>query len=92
VLIAHGTRDRWTDPDASYAYAQRARWANVRVCRFEVRHAGHAMVRRARDWTGLVGAFVAGTVGAAPPHPSILAALGAPAPEGLRRPLPAGIW
>jgi dienelactone hydrolase len=92
VLIAHAARDRRTDPDASYAYAQRARRANVRVCRFEVRHAGHAMVRRATDWSGLVRAFVTGAVGAAPPHPAILAALGAPAPEGLRRPLPAGVW
>jgi hypothetical protein len=49
------------------------------------------MLRHAAAWTGLVRAFVAGVVGAAPPHPAIQAALAAPTPDGLRRPLPANV-
>jgi dienelactone hydrolase len=92
VLIAHGDRDRWTSPALSYEYALRARAVSPAVCRFEVRGAGHPMLRRAADWTGMVRAFVAGVVGARPQHPEILAAFGAPSPDGLRRPLPSDIW
>lgn len=92
VLLAHGDRDRWTDAAGSYTFALRARELNPRVCRFSVFGSGHAMVRRAGDWTGLVSRFVAGIVGAAPQHPAIVDALAAPAPDGLRRPLPAGVW
>ncbi len=92
VLIAHGDRDRWTSPARSYDYAVRAREVSPAVCRFEVHGAGHPMLRRSADWTGLVRAFVAGVVGAAPMHPEILAALSAPPPDGLRRPLPSRGW
>lgn len=91
VLIAHGDRDRWTDPNLSFAYAVRARQVNPRVARFSVPGAGHWLLRRSADWTGLVSAFVAGVVGAAPQHPLLTAAFDAPTPEGLRLPLPAGL-
>jgi dienelactone hydrolase len=92
VLIAHGDRDRWTSPARSYEYAVRTRAVTPSVCRFELRGAGHPMLRHAAAWTGLVRAFVSGVVGAAPPHPAIQAALAAPIPDGLRRPVPARIW
>ncbi|HEY3751302.1 MAG TPA: alpha/beta hydrolase [Pseudonocardiaceae bacterium] len=91
VLIAHGDRDRWTSPARSYEYAIRSRSVTPSVCRFELHGAGHPMLRHAAAWTGLVRAFVAGVVGAAPPHPAIQAALAAPTPDGLRRPLPANV-
>ncbi|HEX5404174.1 MAG TPA: alpha/beta hydrolase [Pseudonocardiaceae bacterium] len=87
VLIAHGDRDRWTSPARSYEYAVRSRSVTPSVCRFELRGAGHPMLRHATAWTGLVRAFVAGVVGPAPSHPAIQAALAAPTPDGLRRPL-----
>jgi len=92
VLLAHGDHDRWTDPAKSYAFALRAREVTPDVCRFAVFGSGHAMLRRAGDWTGLVRRFVAGVIGAAPPHPVIVDAVCAPAPDGLRRPLPTGVW
>lgn len=36
VLIAHGDRERMTDPRLSYRFAVRAKEATDRVCRFEV--------------------------------------------------------
>lgn len=92
VLIAHGDRDRWTSPARSYAYAVRAREVTPDVCRFVVPGAGHPMLRRAADWTGLVRAFVTTTLGITQPNSEIVTGLRAPAPEGLRRPLPAGGW
>lgn len=92
VVIAHGDRDRWTDPAASLAYAIRARRVSVDVCRFEVRGAGHPMLRRTRDWTGLVRACCVGMLGQAPMHPAITVAMRAPEPDGLAQPLPEGVW
>jgi dienelactone hydrolase len=88
VVLAHGDRDTWTDPARSEAYARRVRGVTPDVCRFVVRGAGHAMLRRAGDWTGLVRAFVAGMVGASAPHPLIVAGMRTPAPDGLRLLLP----
>jgi dienelactone hydrolase len=92
VVIAHGNRDRWTDPARSYEYARRASQVTGRICRFEVRGSGHTMLTRSGDWTGLVRAFVDGATGAEPMHPAIQ--LGMPRTGGadLRRPLPAGLW
>jgi thioesterase domain-containing protein len=87
VLIAHGDQDTVTDPKLSFAYAERAKRAAGRVCRFAVRGEGHAMLRRRRDWTLLVRRFVLGTLDGQPPDPVIAAALERPAPEGLRMPL-----
>jgi dienelactone hydrolase len=84
VLIAHGDRDRMTDPAESYAFAVRAKRVTDRVCRFDVLGDGHAMLRRAGDWNSLVRRFVLGELGIEPPDPEIANAMRQPAPAGLR--------
>ena len=88
VLIAHGDRERMTDPRLSYRFAVRAKEVTDRVCRFEVLGDGHAMLRRARDWSGLVSRFVEGELGLRDPDPVIEDAMRRPAPHGLQVPLP----
>jgi pimeloyl-ACP methyl ester carboxylesterase len=89
VLIAHGDRERYTDPRESYAYALRAGRVTDRICRFEVHGDGHAMLRRARDWHRLARRFVLGVLGIEPEDPEIANALRQPTPDGLRVALPA---
>jgi acetyl esterase/lipase len=84
VLIAHGDRERWTDPDESYRYALRAKERGVRICRFEVPGAGHFMLTRVRDWHTLTRRFVLGVLGIEPVDPAIANALHQPTPSGLR--------
>ena len=84
VLIAHGDRERWTDPAESYAYALRAKERGVRVCRFDMPGAGHFMISRARDWHTLTRRFVLGELGIEPVDPAIANALREPTPNGLR--------
>jgi alpha-beta hydrolase superfamily lysophospholipase len=86
VLIAHGDKDTWTDRDESFRYAVRARAVTPDVARFEVHGSGHPMLRRAGDWTALVNAFTGSVLGT--PSAAIEEAMAAPAPDGLRRPLP----
>lgn len=88
VLIAHGDRERMTDPAASLDYAIRARRVTDRVARFDVLGDGHAMLRRAADWTSLVRGFVLGELGAEPLDRRIANAMRRPAPGGLSVPLP----
>jgi acetyl esterase/lipase len=83
VLLAHGDRDRWTDPAASYAYAVRAKAAGVAVCRFAVPGAGHFMLTHIGEWHTLVRRFVFGVTGVEPLDPTIAKALAQPAPQGL---------
>jgi dienelactone hydrolase len=83
VLIAHGDRERWTDPRQSFAYAMRAKAAGVAICRFDVHGAGHFMLARAADWSALVRHFVLGVTGVEPLDPAIANALAEPAPKGL---------
>ena len=87
VLIAHGDRERMTDPALSLAYARRARAVTDRVARFEVHGDGHAMLRRAGDWHRLVRDFVAGTLGIEPLDPSLANAWAEAGPAGLQVPL-----
>lgn len=85
VLIAHGDRERWTSPAASYEYALRAKSrATDRVARFDVPGAGHFMLTRAADWHRLVTRFVLGVTGIGPQDPEITNALHRPVPDGLR--------
>ena len=84
VLIAHGDRERYTDPRASYEYALRAKRRGVRVCRFDVHGAGHFMISRAGDWHRIVHRFVYGVLGLEPLDPMIANALQQPATSGLR--------
>jgi dienelactone hydrolase len=89
VLIAHGDRERTTDPRLSYRFAMRAKQITSRVCRFDVLGDGHAMLRRAHDWSELTARFVATELRLRTPDPLIEDAMHRPAPEGLRVPLPA---
>lgn len=84
VLIAHGDRERYTDPRLSYAYAVRAKERGVRICRFDLPGAGHFMVRRALDWHALTRRFVLGELGIEPVDPVIANALAETAHLGLR--------
>ncbi|MFF5991774.1 alpha/beta hydrolase [Prauserella flavalba] len=63
VVLAHGTRDAVTSPEASYAYAKRAQEAADRLARFEVAEEGHAMVQRPALWRRLVVGFAADVLG-----------------------------
>jgi len=87
VLIAHGDRERTTDPRQSYRYAVRAKRVTDRVARFAVLGDGHAMLLRAGDWTRLVTDFALGELGVRPVAPRVAEAMAAPAPAGLDVPL-----
>lgn len=87
VLIAHGDRERMIDPRLSYLYSVRAKAVTDRVARFAVRGDGHAMLRRAGDWTRLVTDFVLGELGFAPVAPAIANAMDQAVPRGLDVPL-----
>jgi pimeloyl-ACP methyl ester carboxylesterase len=87
LLIAHGDRERYTDPRLSYEYAVRAKAVTDDVCRFEVLGDGHAMLRRSGEWTRLVRNYVLGRLGYEPMARSIANAVGEPSPRGLRVPL-----
>jgi len=89
VLIAHGDREHVTDPRLSFRFAVRAKQVTSRVCRFEVLGDGHAMLRRAHDWSDVATRFVEAELGLREPDPLIEDAMRRPAPEGLRVPLPA---
>jgi alpha-beta hydrolase superfamily lysophospholipase len=84
VLIAHGDRERWTSPAASFEYALRAKSVTGRVARFDVHGAGHFMLSRASEWHELVRRFVLGAIGLEPEDPQIANALRQPTPAGLR--------
>lgn len=90
VLIAHGDRERMTDPAESYSYALRAKQVAKRVCRFEVHGDGHAMLQRSADWHRLVRDFVLGELELEPFNPVIANAFVQPAPAGLDVPLVKG--
>jgi hypothetical protein len=87
VFIAHGDRDRTTDPGLSYAYAERAKAVTGTVARFDVRGDAHALLRRYGEWTRLVRRFTLGVLGVADVDRDIAAALAEPAPDGLRVPV-----
>jgi pimeloyl-ACP methyl ester carboxylesterase len=87
LLIAHGDRERMTDPARSYRYAVQARAVTPRVARFDVLGDGHAMLRRAGDWTDLVCRFTLGELGLRPRDTQIEVAMLTPAPRGLSTPL-----
>ncbi len=54
LLLAHGLMDRWTSPDASHAWAARARAAGGQVARFELPMVGHFMFASKMAWNGVV--------------------------------------
>ena len=56
LLIAHGNRDRWTDPAASLQYALAATTTAKSVRYVEVTGETHAMLKRPRLWRDLATA------------------------------------
>jgi predicted esterase len=77
VLIAHGSLDRVTSPQASAAYVERARRVTDRVDFVRVRGDTHAMLLRPAAWNRVVTRFVrennlrlAVTAGSLPPSGS----------------------
>jgi pimeloyl-ACP methyl ester carboxylesterase len=56
VLLAHGTADRVTSPDDTWAYAERAR-AGCDLTTVEVAGGDHPMLRRAGLWHALAAEF-----------------------------------
>jgi dienelactone hydrolase len=87
LLIAHGDRERMTDPRASLAFATRVARISDRVARFDVHGDGHAMLRRAGEWHGLVARFTLGALGLEPFDEAVANAMAAGSPEGLSVPL-----
>lgn len=87
VLIAHGDRDRMTDPALSYTYAERAKVVTDAVARFDVLGDAHAMLNRYGEWTRLVRRFTLGVLGVVDVDRDIAEALAKPAPAGLGVPV-----
>lgn len=87
VLIAHGTKDRMTDPVASHAFAERAEKVTSRSARFEIGGEGHAMLRRSRVWNRLVRAFTLELIEAGGIDETLSGAWGRPTSERLRIPV-----
>ena len=87
LLIAHGDQERMTDPAKSLRFARQAKTVTDRVARFSVVGDGHAMLKRARDWTRLVVSFVHGELGLGPVAPDIANAMREASPRGLDVPL-----
>ncbi|HEY2192981.1 MAG TPA: alpha/beta fold hydrolase, partial [Actinomycetospora sp.] len=87
LLIAHGDRERMTDPRSSLWFADRVSRISERVARFEVHGDGHAMLRRAGEWHRLVARFTLAALGLEPFEEAVANAMAAGAPEGLSVPL-----
>lgn len=66
VLIAHGDRERMTDPALSLWFARELATVSDRVARFDVHGDGHAMLRRAGEWHALVTRFALACFGLEP--------------------------
>lgn len=88
LVIAHGDRERWTDPEGSYRYAVRAKALTPDVARFEVNGDAHGMLRRADDWHALARNVTLGALGIEPFSPFLTNALKQDGTRGLRVPLP----
>ena len=84
VMLVHGDGDRVTDPAGSLAWTLQAQGVAGRMCRFEVRGAGHAMLQRPSLWTSLVRRFALGTLGLAQLDGELESALSAPAAVAAR--------
>ena len=66
VLLAHGTADRITSPEETWAYAERAR-SVTRTATIEVLGGEHTMLRRAALWHRLAVEFSRLSLGLPPP-------------------------
>jgi pimeloyl-ACP methyl ester carboxylesterase len=84
VVIAHGRRDRVTDPGGSLEYALRARPVADRLCRFEVARSGHAMLERFWLWQRLVRELTLPALGVKPWSTRLLADFALPGESACR--------
>ena len=64
LVIAHGTRDRTTEPAASRRYAEQAEGIARRVTHIDVPGEGHALLRRPATWNRIVVESVLEILGA----------------------------
>jgi pimeloyl-ACP methyl ester carboxylesterase len=64
LVIAHGDRDRITDPRQSHQFAERAEAVGAHVRWHLIPGAGHAMVRHADQWNAVIRDFVGARAGA----------------------------
>ena len=62
VLLVHGSADRITRPEDTWAYAERAR-SVADVTAVEIRNGDHAMLRRARVWHSVAAEFARSVLG-----------------------------
>ena len=84
LVIAHGRRDRVSDPAGSLEYALRARPVAERLCRFEIDRSGHAMLERFWVWQRLVREVAPSALGVSPWSERLRAAFALPAEEACR--------
>jgi pimeloyl-ACP methyl ester carboxylesterase len=78
VLLAHGTADRITSPEETWAYAERAR-SVTRTATIEVLRGEHTMLRRAPLWHRLAVEFSRLSLGLPVRAGEVTAAFGQPA-------------
>jgi hypothetical protein len=84
IAIAHGVRDRITDPARSLDFARRAHPAAGRLARFELRGTGHTMLQRLPAWQSLARRLTLGTLGVRPLEDQLAAAFALPADRAVR--------
>ncbi|MGZ4431379.1 MAG: alpha/beta hydrolase [Gaiellales bacterium] len=87
VMIAHGVRDRITDPARSLAFALAAHPTAARLCRFEIARSGHTMLERIGLWQRLVRRLALQSLGLEPMDSELAAAFALPAQPACRIPL-----
>jgi len=84
IVIAHGVRDRITDPARSLEFARHAQPVAERLARFELRGTGHTMLQRLATWQSLARRFTLGTLGLHPLESQLAAAFALPADQAVR--------
>ena len=84
VVIAHGVRDRITDPARSLEFARHAQPVAERLARFELRGTGHTMLQRLPTWQSLARRLTLGTLGLHPLEGQLAAAFALPADQAVR--------
>jgi pimeloyl-ACP methyl ester carboxylesterase len=84
VAIAHGVRDRITDPARSLEFARRAQPIAARLARFELGGTGHSMLQRLATWQSLARLLALGTLGLRPLEGQLAAAFAMPADQAVR--------
>ncbi len=84
VVIAHGERDRITDPARSLEFARHAHPVAERLARFELGGTGHTMLQRLPTWQSLARRLTLGTLGLDPLEGQLAAAFALPADQAVR--------